>query len=50
MCHFQIYEVQPHEQEHNHPSVVQYKNDNPCRPLVKFPLLVRLIVYPSVGT
>jgi hypothetical protein len=24
MCHFHTHDVQPHEEEHNHPSVVQY--------------------------
>jgi hypothetical protein len=50
MCHFHTYKVQPHEQEHNQPIVMRYNKGNPCRPLVKFPLLVRRFVCPSVGT
>jgi hypothetical protein len=41
---------QAYEQEHNHPSVVQYNNGNPRRLIVMFPLLVRLFSCPPVGT
>jgi len=37
MCHFHTYEVQPHEQEHNHPSVVQCNNGQSLSTACKAP-------------
>jgi hypothetical protein len=36
---------QTYEQEHNYPSVVQYNNGNPCRPILMLPLCAHLLAY-----